>query len=148
MSRYLACLVACVLCSWASGGTIYKCTEGSSVSYGDRPCRGAGSTLNVPSAPAQVPDARSLHARNLAMLKGIEGAKQAEIERTAAQREHTQRTQRTQRAQLAQRKRCDKLRLQRQWAIEDAGRQRGDAREAARLKTRRQAEALALECPA
>lgn len=144
MSRYLACVVACALCSWASGGTIYKCTEGTGVSYGDRPCRGAGSTLNVPSAPAQDPDARSLHARNLAMLKGIEQAKLAQIERMAAQREHTQRTQR---AQLAQRKRCDKLRLQRQWAIEDVQRQRGDAREAARLKTRRQAEALALECP-
>lgn len=52
-------------------------------------------------------------------------------------------------AQLAavQRGKCNKLKLNRQWADEDARRATGNATEAARLRAKRAGEAMALECP-
>jgi len=143
-----ACLLilACLLCQPALAGSIYKCLDGGRVSYSDRPCAGAGATLAVPDAPPPDPALQERLERNRAMLAGIEKARLAQATREERDLE------RAQRAALADRKRCDKLRLQRQWADEDLARQRGDAKEAARLKAqlnaRRQAASLALECPA
>ena len=52
------------------------------------------------------------------------------------------------RAALALRKRCDKLRLQARWADEDLARSTDAAKAITRIKARRQAETLAVECPA
>lgn len=123
-------------------GSIYKCLDGGRVSYSDRPCPGAGATLAVPDAPPPDPALQERLERSRAALADIEKARL-----TQATREERD-LERARRAALAERKRCDRLRLQRQWADEDLARQRGDAKETARLKARRQAEALALECPA
>ena len=142
MIRILLLLFACLSGLAANAGTIYKCTDGGKVSYGDRPCPGAGAALAVPDAPAPDTALQERIERNRATLAQLEQGKQVEADRE--QREQL----RAGRAAVAERRRCDKLRLQRQWADEDLARQPGDARETARRKARRQAETLALECPA
>jgi len=52
------------------------------------------------------------------------------------------------RAAATRRQRCDKLRLQAKWAEEDVRRAQPQAQEAARLKARRAADRIAVECPA
>ena len=151
--RVLFLFIACVLCQAASAGTIYKCRDGERVSYSDQPCAGAGSTLAVPDAPPPDPATQERLERQRATVLQLEQARLSEnAENARAQREF----ERAQRTSLAERKRCDRLRLQRQWADEDLARQRlagndparAAAGEAARLKARRQADTLALECPA
>jgi hypothetical protein len=142
MLRQLAILLACGLSQAAASQTIYKCSEGGRTSYSDRPCGRAATVLAVPEAPAPDPEAAARLERNRAALQQIEQERAAEArleEREAA---------RARRAAAGQRRRCDKLRLNRQWAEEDLRRSSGAALEAARIKARRQAEALAVECPA
>ena len=142
MHRLLSIATACILCQSQAAGAIYKCHEGGRVIYADRPCPGAGAELPVRAAPPPDPEtlARLDRARDLAM--GID--KQRADQTLREERDG----ERARRAALALRKRCDKLRLQRQWLEEDLARTRGDAKEAARIKVRRQAETLAVECPA
>jgi hypothetical protein len=142
MMRILFLLSACLFGLAANAGTIYKCTDGGKVSYSDRPCPGAGKAMAVPDAPPPDVALQERMERNRATLAQLEQEKLAEAERE--QREQL----RAGRAAVAERRRCDKLRLQRQWADEDLARQRGDAKDTARLKARRQADILALECPA
>lgn len=140
--RLLFFATACLVCQSTAAGAIYKCHEGGRVSYADRPCPGAGAELPLRPAPPPDPDtqARLERARDMALeidkLRAVHALRE---ERAAAA---------ARRAALALRKRCDKLRLQRQWLEEDLARTRGDAKEAARIKLRRQAETLAVECPA
>lgn len=142
MFRRFIVAIACLLCQHALAGTIYKCHEGGRVSYSDRPCTGAGSPLALRAAPPPDPDtqARMARAHDLAREIDAQHAEQALRENLDAER--------ARRASLALRKRCDKLRLQRQWLEEDLARTRGDAKEAARIKLRRQIETMAVECPA
>lgn len=148
--RILFLFIACVLCQAASAGTIYKCRDGERVSYSDQPCAGAGSTLAVPDAPPPDPATQERLERQRATVLQLEKARLTQATRDEREFERAQRTS------LAERKRCDRLRLQRQWADEDLARQRlagndparAAAGEAARLKARRQADTLALECPA
>lgn len=143
---FFVLVLAFLLYRPALAGSIYKCLDGGRVSYSDRPCAGVGTTLAVPDAPPPDPALQERLERNRATLAAIEKARLAQATREERDLE------RAQRAALAERKRCDKLRLQRQWADEDLARQRDDAKETARLKAqlaaRRQAESLALECPA
>ncbi|MDN4039879.1 DUF4124 domain-containing protein [Massilia sp. YIM B02443] len=148
--RILFLFIACVLCQAASAGTIYKCRDGERVSYSDQPCAGAGSTLAVPDAPPPDPATQERLERQRATVLQLEKGRLTQATRDEREFERAQRTS------LAERKRCDRLRLQRQWADEDLARQRlagndparAAAGEAARLKARRQADTLALECPA
>lgn len=142
MLRLSCFATACILCQAAAAGTIYKCHEGGRVSYGDRPCAGAGAEFVVRAAPAPDPDsaARLTRARETVLLLDRQRAEQTLREERNAER--------ARRAALAVKKRCDKLRLQRQWLDEDLARSRGDAKDAARLKLRRHTESLAVECPA
>jgi hypothetical protein len=142
MMRILFLHFACLFGLAANAGTIYKCTDGGKVSYGDRPCPGAGKAMAVPDAPPPDTALQERIERSRATLAQLEQDKLVEAERE--QREQV----RGARAAVAERRRCDKLRLQRQWAEEDLARQRGDAKETARRKAQRQAETLALECPA
>lgn len=138
------CIIAAagVLCQPPAAGAIYKCHEGARVSYGDRPCTGAGAAFPVRAAPSPDPDTQAR----------LERARDALREREKLRAAHALREERdaarAERAALAVHKRCAKLRLQRRWSEEDLARSRGDAQPAARLKLRRQVEALALECPA
>ncbi len=137
--KHLPVAIAC-LASSAAASTIYKCHDGGRISYHDRPCGQAAVALHVqPAAPA--PEALARLARERAMLQEIEDARMAREERQARADE------RSGRAAATQRRRCDKLRLQQKWAEEDSTRAGRDDGERARLKARRQAEALAVECP-
>ena len=140
--RLLSFATACIVCGSTAAGAIYKCHEGGRVSYADRPCPGAGAELPLRAAPPPDPEtqARMVRARDMAL--DIDKLRAGQARREQRQAEGARR------AALALQKRCDKLRLQRQWLEEDLARTRGDAKEAARTKVRRQAEMLAVECPA
>jgi hypothetical protein len=144
MIRHITVVAACALCNPAGAGeAIYKCTEGGKVMYSEHPCaRGKTVALPVPAAPAPSPEAAQQLARARAAVAALEqerAAREAREEREAA---------RQRRAAAAQGRKCARLRLQRKWADEDLARATGAAAEAARIKARRQAEALAVECPA
>jgi hypothetical protein len=148
--RILFLFIACVLCQSANAGTIYKCRDGGRVSYSDQPCPGSGAALTVPDAPPPDPATQERLERQRVAVLQLEKARLTETAREEREVERVRRTS------LAERKRCDRLRLQRQWADEDLARQRlagndparAAASEAARLKAKRQADTLALECPA
>jgi hypothetical protein len=142
MLRLLTFLAACALCQAAGAQAIYKCTVNGKVEYGDRPCA-SGQTveLAVPVAPSVAPaHAQAQRERaTLAQLEKLRLAREIAQEREQA---------RDRRALATQRQRCNRLRLQRRWADEDLARASGARMEAAKIKARRQAEALAVECPA
>lgn len=135
------------LASQAAASTIYKCTEDGKPSYHDRPCGKTSIALAVQDTPAAAPEALEKLARERALLHKLED------ERAKAEEKEARELARAEQATAAQRRRCHKLRLQSKWAEEDVakaaarGRRGGDP-DAARLKARRQAEALAVECPA
>ena len=136
------CAACCAMCRLATAGTVYKCHDGAHVSYADRPCPGAGALLALPPAPQPDPVQAARLAAARTALAAIDGARAVQAERDAHEFE------RAGRAALALRKRCDKLRLQARWADEDLARSSDAAQAVARIKARRQAEALAVECPA
>lgn len=142
MVRSFFVAAACMLCQAQAIGAIYKCHEGGRVIYADRPCQGAGAELPVRAAPPLDPETEARMARAREMVAGIDKARAEQALREERDGE------RARRAALALRKRCNKLRLQRQWLEEDLARTRGDAKDAARIKVRRQGETLAVECPA
>ena len=144
MLRHLPILTVCALSQAAAAASIYKCGEGGKISYSDRPCRGA-TELAVPAAPAPDTEAAARLERQRATLQELQKTRAAGA--ALEQRE----AERARRAAAGQRRRCDKLRLQGKWAEEDLRRNSvagGAALEAARIKARRQAEVLAVECPA
>jgi hypothetical protein len=142
MRKQVSMAIICLASSTAAAGTIYKCKEGGRTSYHDQPCGHAALALKVQAAPAPAPEALRRIARERAMLQEIEDLRAAREERAA--RDNV----RAQRAAAALKRRCDRLRLQRKWAEEDLARAGRDQAEGARIKARRQAEALAVECPA
>ena len=137
-----AVTVLALLAGPASGATIYKCTDAGKVSYNDRPCGSTAVVLAAPGAPADAAEATERLARERALLQGIEK------ERAVRDEQEAREAARVQRAAAVERRRCDKLRLQRKWADEDIARAGRDEAERARLKAKRQGEALAVECPA
>jgi hypothetical protein len=139
---FLAASALCPLCHSAFAQTIYKCSVENKVSYSDRPCSGGNTIeLAVPPAPPQA-SKRDTAAREREMLLQLEKLR-------LARALHEEREQaRERRALASQRQKCNRLRLQRKWADEDQARASRAQLDAARLKARRQAEALAVECPA
>ena len=143
MKTPIAALLLCALAQAAGAQTVYKCSAGGKVSYGEQPCaHGKASQLAIPAAPAPaaVGAAREQLARERARLAAMQkerGAAQAREER-----EYLQAAKST----GAARQKCDRLRLHATWAQEDAARA-GKAAAGARLKAQRQAQALAVECP-
>jgi hypothetical protein len=131
---------------------VYKCTIAGTVEYRDQPCPGGGGeTLRVPAAsmaPVASPDtARRERERE----REREAALQAEKLRLAreVQTERLARAEaRERRSADTQRRKCAKLRLHAKWANEDRAHLGGAKAEAARIKARRDAEVLAVECPA
>ena len=136
-------MVLCVLASAATAQTVYKCSLGGKVSYSEQPCAdGKATALAVPPAPADTGGAAQDLARakaRLAALQKERGANEAREERDA---------QRAARAAAAQREKCERLRLTARWALEDLAGAGREATKAARVKAKRQAEALAVQCPA
>jgi hypothetical protein len=135
------CATCCAMCRLATAGTVYKCHEGTHVSYADRPCPGASAPLTLPPAPQPDPVQAARLAAARTALAAIDGARTAQAAHDAHEFE------RANRAALALRKRCDKLRLQARWAGEDLAKSSDDAKAIARVKARGMAETLAVECP-
>lgn len=141
-------MTAVILCALAQGAqaahgqAVYKCTVEGKVSYGERPCAdGKTTALAVPPAPDGAHAAAALE-RDKARLAALQK------ERAAALAREERDSQRAARAAATLRQKCDRLRLQEKWAQEDAARASKEALAAARLKAKRQAEALAVQCPA
>jgi len=142
MKTWMATLVLCALAQGAAAQTIYKCSAGGKVSYGEQPCAdGKATTLAVPPAPD--PSAAA------AQLKQ-DKARLAEFQKDRAARETREEKDRERAARAAAtvRQKCERLRLQSKWADEDAARAGKATLASARLKAKRQAEALAVQCPA
>jgi hypothetical protein len=138
-------LVALLLagCVATAHAQVYKCTVDDKVTYSQTPCeRGNEAVLAVPDAPAATREP----ARDLERMRRA-GA-QLEKERVARDTAQERIDARADRAAVTRRQRCDKLRLQAKWMEEDARRAQPQAQEAARLKSRRAADRVALECPA
>jgi len=143
MVKWMAAIAACVVAQSVTAGTIHKCTINGKVSYGDQPCAaGTGVELAVQAAPP--PD--KLAAEKLAADKLRLAA--LEKDRAAADVRDERERQRAAKAAGALRQKCERLRLKQKWSEEDLRKLRGDALASARLKAGRQAEALAVECPA
>lgn len=142
MRTWMAALLLCVLAQGAGAQTIYKCSVGGKISYGEQPCaHGTGATLAVPPAPDAGAATKQLEhdkARLAAFQK----------ERAARERREEKEGERAARAAATVRQKCERLRVQSKWAEEDAARAGKATAAAARLKAKRQAEALAVQCPA
>ena len=145
MKTTMLALGMCALVQAAGAQTIYKCTTDGKVSYGEQPCAAGKTTeltvLTVPPAPSGKEAAEAL-ARDKARLAALQQGRASADAREERERE------RGARAAAATRQKCERLRLQVKWADEDAARAGKEAATAARLKARRQAEALAVQCPA
>jgi len=143
MVKWMAAIAACVVAQNVAAATIYKCTVNGKVSYGDQPCAaGTGAELALQAAPP--PD--KLAAEKLASDK-LRLA-QLDKERAAAAIADERERQRAAKSADVLRQKCERLRLKQKWAEEDLRKLRGDALASARLKAQRQAQALAVECPA
>jgi len=144
--RSLFLFSSCLLCQAASAEPVYKCSQGGKVSYADRPCAdGRGTRLAPPAAGVTPPEASAVATRDARTLLELEKLRIAR-EKDEAREQRDQARQA--RAAQARHKSCARLRLRHKWAQEDLARAEGKSQEAARRKAKRQAEALAVECPA
>jgi hypothetical protein len=142
MRTVLAVFGLCALVQVAAAQPVYKCTVDGKVSYGEHPCaHGKTTELAVPPAPSGEEAAAALE-RDKARLATLQK------ERTTVEAREDRERARLARAAEATRQKCERLRLQARWAEEDAARAGKAAAASARLKARRQAEALAVQCPA
>jgi hypothetical protein len=137
----LKLLFLAMLCGSASAQTLYKCSVGGKITYSGKPCAGKVTEIEVPPAPAPNPDA----AKELARDKTQSARLQKERQAREAQEQRDQAL--LDRTAGARAQRCAKLRLQKKWADEEAGKAVNTRREAAQDKARKQAELMALECP-
>jgi hypothetical protein len=142
--RRIAFLIIALAASTAAFAQVYKCRSGGTVAYLDRPCTdGVSIEVSVPSRPqADIAQAKAAALREREALLQVERVKLANELRSQreAERQH--------KAVQAKRQKCERLRLRYQWAEEDLARKTGPGQDAARVKLRRQAEELAVECPA
>jgi hypothetical protein len=142
MRTVLAVFSLYLLAQAAAAQPVYKCTVDGKVSYGEHPCaHGRTTELAVPPAPSGDEAAAALE-RDKARLAALQK------ERSTLEAREERERGRAARAAAATRQKCERLRLQASWAEEDAARAGKATSAAARLKARRQAEALAVQCPA
>jgi hypothetical protein len=127
--------------------TVYKCSHDGKTSYSDRPCaQGASKALPPPPVGISPADTLGPQGGDARTLLALEKARIAREQ--AAEREERERI-RSARAAHTRHQKCEKLRLRHKWAKEDLSHMiHGPQYEAARVKLRRQSEALAVECPA
>jgi hypothetical protein len=147
MMRFVFLLAACLCAGGLQAQDVYKCSAGGRTSYGDRPCA-HGVSRALPPPPSGISAADTMGPQ------GGDARTLLELEKARIAREKTAERQgkvevRQARAAEARRKKCERLRLRRKWAEEDLARTaHGPKHEAARIRLRRQAENLAVECPA
>jgi hypothetical protein len=143
MNTLPAVAVCAVLASaLASAQTIHKCVIDGKPSYGDRPCTsGTATAMAVAPTPAADPETAARLARQHAL------AQQLTLRDVLADAAERQEQQRLRRAAAGQKIKCDRLRLRQQWAREDVRSASKNTSAALERKARRQAQAMALECP-
>jgi hypothetical protein len=145
MLKVIPVLAVCAISQAALAQSVYKCTAQGKVEYRDQPCSGNdGVALRVPAAPAPSVAIEPLRRERdtLAMLEKMRQARELREERVARAQARDQRSAATQRL------RCARLKLRLKWASEDRARMTGPKADAARIRMRRDAEVLAVECPA
>lgn len=142
MGRIMVMLAAGLLAGAAGAQPVYKCTVAGKVSYGEQPCaNGTASPLAVPPAPRDAAGALARLERDKARLAEFEK------DRTAHAGAEERHRQRAAKAAAALRQKCDRLRLKATWLEDDLARAGREDAAAARLRAKRQAQALAVECP-
>lgn len=120
---------------------VHKCTVDDKVTYSEHPCvGGTGAVLPPPHTPPADPDA----AANLARMQ--KQSQQLQKERAMRDAVQAREDVRQDRLAATRRQKCNKLKLDTQWAAEDARRAAPQAAEAARLKARRASERYGVEC--
>jgi hypothetical protein len=152
MFRFIVLVAACALAEPALAQGVFKCMIEGKIEYRDRPCPGTDGVqlkvLAAPAAMASVDTAKRDREAQLELEK-LRATQELRAERQRASLERLARAEaRDQRAADAQRKRCEKLRLKQKWASEDRARLSGHSAGTADIRARRQAEELAVECPA
>jgi hypothetical protein len=147
LRHVLPLIVICFFSVSARAQTVYKCSADGKTSYSDRPCaQGASRAMPPPPAGISAADTLGPQGGDARTLLELEKARIAREKNTAREEREQLRLAR---AAHSRRQKCDKLRLRRKWAEEDLARTvHGPAHEAARIKARRHAESLAVECPA
>jgi hypothetical protein len=139
----IATVLGAMLAMSAYAQTVNKCTLEGKITYSEMPCpaNAVAATLAVPAAP--TPDINPV--ADLARQK----AESAKLEKTRLQREAKDDRAQARAAEAAahRSKKCDKLRLSKKWADEDLKSASIEHADRARLRAKRSAETLTLECP-
>jgi hypothetical protein len=144
MLKVIPVLALCAMSQAALAQAVYKCGGGGKIEYRDQPCDG-GVALRVPAAPqpaVAAADTARRERETALQLEKLRLAREMQDERIARAEARERRTA------DAQRRKCAKMRLRVKWANEDHAHLGGPKGDAARRKSRRDAEALAVECPA
>lgn len=147
----LSIILLTLLCASAvqAAQPVYKCRIDGKPSYSDRPCPGAqGETLPPPAAGIPVGDSTGVATTDSRLLLELEKARTERARQEAIVKREQRAQAREGRVTVRQVQHCDKLRLQHKWLEEDLAHARTPAQqEAARVKLKRQHEAMAVECP-
>ena len=141
-----ATVLICLSMSGAPAAQVFKCIQQGKVTYSEAPCPGARVTQlelqpRAPDAPAP-PDRQADLQRQKALADQLARA------RHVREAQHERQRASAARAIAAHHHRCEKLRLQKTWADEDARNVRdGDQARSMRTKAQRAAESLKVEGP-
>jgi hypothetical protein len=136
----LRALLLCFLVSLSAPAlAIYKCKSGDQIAYSDHPCP-HGEILDAANSPADVARARKQADAEKKELHRLENARRRR--EAQEQKEH----QRAVHDHAVKQKRCALLAQRKRWAEEDASGTTGRSNEKARIKARRVAEQMAIEC--
>ncbi|ELX08408.1 hypothetical protein Jab_2c04560 [Janthinobacterium sp. HH01] len=134
----------CIAAMAAQAQGVHKCTVDGKVSYSDTPCpstAASATTLTVPAAPPADPAAAADLARQKKQAAALEKA------RHRREDQDDRAAEKAAQAATAQRKKCGKLKLNKQWADEDVRSASVAKLDSAKLRAKRAGETLALECP-
>jgi type IV secretory pathway VirB10-like protein len=142
MLRLISLLLLCTLCSGASAQKLYKCRVAGNLIYSGEPCKG------VPSTPVEVPDAPRPDPGMAQELKRQEVAlERLEKERKVREAQEKRFAASDARLAAGRQDRCEKLRLQKKMADDEAAVAVGAENQILQEKAMRVAEYVASECP-
>ncbi|MES2128029.1 MAG: DUF4124 domain-containing protein [Pseudomonadota bacterium] len=140
MFRPLAALLL-ALAALPASAQMYKCTVNGKPSYQETPCAtGPVQKLKLDAAPEPDPNADEQRERQRDLAERLSGER---AERDAAERQERAYARQ---AATERKHRCDRSRLERRWAEEDAHRPQRNAAERAQTAERREAEWASLGC--
>jgi hypothetical protein len=136
----LRAILLCFLVSLSAPAlALYKCKSGDTITYSDQQCPG-GERVDAGNPPGDAAKARKQAAEEKKELHRLENARR----RREAQEQKEQ--QRAAHDHAVKQKRCTLLAQRKRWADEDVSKATGRSAERARLKARRVAEQIDVEC--